>query len=751
MTEIAKKPSIFIENQFPAIYREEARELITIVEAYYEFLETQTNQSIYNVRNMFECRDIDTTLLNMLIFYRNKYLKGLPFDQTNIRFIVKNVMELYRRKGSKEGIELFFKMFYDEEVEIYYPSYEMLKPSTSSWKVGKYLQLYPVDDVTIFSDIVNKKIYGSVSNTYAFVDKVYFVKVNKSLLPVIFISNAKGTFAGGDVIFTIEPIRKEYGRVYGSLERLGSVGTFEATQDNQVGDIVTITSETGRGATARVSSVAENLSGEIQFTLQNGEYGYTVDGTTILLSNQSIFLDNTNLDFIVYERVAQDVGANTHFATVVGQDKQSVGLLLDDDQEAFVEGEFYTIQREENITKDSLFVLSVNSTASASVGSIRDTEEIEIIVDLIEDFADVPLNSVNFSTVPPAQAAMTGGSANITTPLNSAFVPQNLSVGYIDTLSGIDPGQNYENNVFVLARENFLSKFNYKDQIISYSTNVSNINLLVGDIILQNKEVLTFAGQTIQRMVKGKVVARQGNTIQAKQLSFEPFIKENTFYKQGTTTEIEIVSLSRTNASLPLGLNAEITGSSVFLPGKILSVDVIDSGIGYEHNDIADMNNTTKSARYKELLDNAIKNGDDQNNIDAYQSNYDTSLIEISAQGIIKARSEGKTEGSWQTYTSHLNTEDGKVLQDSFYYQDYSYEISSSLNEEIYLESLKDIAHPVGTKMFSTFSNLSRINNSIEIYSTLSEITITEYILSNESETSVITSEDGSQYIVSTI
>lgn len=751
MNVIAKTPSIFIEKQFPSIYREEASELITLVEAYYEFLETQTNQSIYNVRRMFEYRDIDSTLVNMLIFYRNKFLKGLPFDQDNIRFIVKNVMELYRRKGSKEGIELFFKMFFDEEIELFYPSYSMLKPSSSSWKVGRYLQLNPVEDVTVFSDIVNKKIYGSVSTAEAFVDRIYFIKANQSLLPVIFISSIKGQFIGSDVIFTTSPIRKEYGRVYGSLETLNSIETFDGTKDNKVGDILNVSGDGAKGGIARVTDVAEELSGEILFEVVNGEYGYTQEGTSIIISNQSIFIDNEELEFFPYERISQLNMAETYYATIIGQDKQSIGILLDDETKPFSLGNFNTIDRENNITKESLFVLETNSSAFASVGDVVETEEINIIVDLISDFLDVPLNSSNFSTIPPALAAMSGGVANLTTPLNVAFVPQTFNAGKISTLSNVSPGLDYTNNVFILARENILSKFDLKNQVIVYNTTNTNVNLLVGDIVLQDKTIVDFFGESVSVQAKGKIVERQGNVIYIKPLSFQSFIKNNSFYKQDTTIDIEIIALSRDDNSLPYGFNAEITGKSVFLPGKILSADVIDSGIGYIHNATASMNNVTKTERYKKLLDDAISSNENQTIIDQYQVQYDNSLTENSAQGIIQSRGQGKTDGKWETFTSHLNSEYGKVLQDSLYYQDFSYEVSSSLSPDLYLQSLLDVAHPVGMSLFSAFAKLDSINNVIDIYTTIENYTITESVLVSENDQNIIVADDGSQYLVSTI
>ncbi len=90
-----------VERQFPGIYREEARALVSLVEEYYKFVETQTDQSVYVTRRMPQYIDIERTAQSMLIFYQNKFLSGLPMNEANVRNIVKNILDLYRRKGTE--------------------------------------------------------------------------------------------------------------------------------------------------------------------------------------------------------------------------------------------------------------------------------------------------------------------------------------------------------------------------------------------------------------------------------------------------------------------------------------------------------------------------------------------------------------------------------------------------------------------------------------------------------------------------
>ena len=108
---VGKNPGLFIENHFPAIYRENGAELVQLTKDYYKWLETDVKQSVYNSRRMFEYRDVSTTLNKLLEYYQKKFLADLPYNEATIAFVVKNILDLYQRKGTSDGIELFFRLF----------------------------------------------------------------------------------------------------------------------------------------------------------------------------------------------------------------------------------------------------------------------------------------------------------------------------------------------------------------------------------------------------------------------------------------------------------------------------------------------------------------------------------------------------------------------------------------------------------------------------------------------------------------
>jgi hypothetical protein len=612
----SKVISPFIENQFPGIYREQGRELIELVKSYYRFLEKSDNQAIYNARRIYEYRNIDSTLESMLIFFKNKFLNGLFFDK-DTQFIVKNIMDLYRRKGSKEGIELFFQMFFESEVEIYYPSEDIFKPSQSKWLVGNFLQLFPVTDITIFGDMTNRKIFGDKTNAEAFVDTIYFLNIDQSIIPIIFISGLKGKFAGFDNIYSNDPI-KVYGTIYGSLDSVNveqeNISTF--TSGNKIGDFVSImSSEGGFNGKGRITSVTEQLSGEISFRVEDAGYGYTLSSNTnlisdteIIISEQLLFITDMNRDlFVLEERIRQ---TNSHgvevVGIVIGQNNESVGVFIDKtavgydpDTYIFETGyDIQTVDRDTNITRSVLFSSVFNESSTFQVGTLKNTETVTIITDLIEDFLSVNLDELNYSTANTATAQMSGTiinsiEPNLSTPLNEAFVPSEFEIGEINTIVGINPGFGYENDVFVLMRETLFKRFGLKNQILRI--NPIGISIFEGDTILQEKDILDFEGNPVTQLVKGLVVKIEGNDIYVKQLTFESFDLEFPIYKSTSPSiEIDILAQSRDITSRQLGLNAIVRGAAEFSAGKIKEIDVIDSGFGYREGESIYFINTDK-------------------------------------------------------------------------------------------------------------------------------------------------------------
>lgn len=780
---IEKSISYQIEKQFPAIFREDGSEIVQLIKNYYKFLEEDNRQSVYNNRRIFEYRDVDTTLESMILFFKNKYMKDLPLDDPNIRFIVKNILDLYRRKGSNEGIELFFRMFYDSEVEIYYPARDMFKPSESIWKTGQYIQLYPVVSTEVFKDIINKQIFSSITNATAFVDNIYFITINQSTIPLIFLSAVKGQFRAFETIYSLNP-NVEYGRMYGSMRAVNIPVGGKLRGDNLIGDIVKITSENGYGGKGRITKISENLTGEIEYTIPDSGYGYTVTNTLtntvgdtdVTVSDQSLFIENTNNAFKLEERIRQINSAGVEvFGSVIGQTRISVGVSLDmtlpqsssidyyfesSIQNGFI-GIIDTLDREVNISKEVLFASEfkkpgLGTSSRADIGTISNTEDIIIITDIIGDVVNVNLSSLNYSAVPPALVPLSGTTVNgvipnINTTLNDAFVPQKFTIGELETLGNINPGLDYKNDIFVLAKENLLSKFNYTNQILKIQP-VQGVIISEGDLITQTRNIQDFYGVVAESTTKGEVVRVVGNNIYVKQKTFEPFVITESIFKAGSNIPVTVLSRSRDKSTRPLGLNAFIDGTASFTQGRIDALEILDSGFGYESGKPIQIFNESKVERARlQLTSELAKLTPNTEIVDSLQLLIPELTSTPEAIGIAIVSSQGITEGRWTSFESHINQE--KVLQDSDFYQDYSYQLIVDVEPNKYEDVYRSIMHPAGIKLFTTFGQASFINIDIDfVASEIISFAQTDFAMTSENDSEFIVSEESdSLYLVTRI
>ena len=302
-----------ISQQFPAIYQEDGDFLVSFVQSYYEYLDGK------NDRNLPKLRDIDTTLSTFLIYYKKKFLADLPIDtKLDVRYIIKHIQDVYRRKGTQESLELLFRMFFDEDIEVFYPSTSILRPSDSIWGGDAYLEMRPVFTVDEYPVEKGMRIRGDSSLATAFVDEVIFVNFSGALIPIVYLSNIAGTFNSDDGIMIVttdadgsESVNNVGRLISGSIDSI-NVTTSGATRlpDQEIGDNVKIVSRsTGSGVEGegRVTAISDTTTGVIDFTIIDGGFGYVDPSTTTLTVKNDIGVSN---QVMVLSGEAKDIQRN---------------------------------------------------------------------------------------------------------------------------------------------------------------------------------------------------------------------------------------------------------------------------------------------------------------------------------------------------------------------------------------------------------------------------------------------------------
>lgn len=297
---------------FPSFYKEEGPSFIAFVKAYYEWLE-QSGNVTSQARNLLNYRDIDNTVDDYIIYFKEKYLKNIQFDTaSNKKLLVKNSYDLYRSKGTELSIDLFFKLVYGISSEVYYPGDDIFRVSDGDWYRPRYLEVTATDRSI---DYVGKQITGVTSGATAFVEKFIKRRIKNGIVSILYISNINGEFINSESLMTTQ-LYSDSPLVIGSLNKVEIV---TGSKLFKVGDIVSFTSEKGDSGLARVEAVS-NQSGVVDFIFYDGGFGYTTNAQSIVsdkvLSLSNIITSNSRY-FSLFENFTQPL-ANVVFDTATG-------------------------------------------------------------------------------------------------------------------------------------------------------------------------------------------------------------------------------------------------------------------------------------------------------------------------------------------------------------------------------------------------------------------------------------------------
>ena len=123
-----------LEDLIPVQLRESSETLISLLSDYYNYLNQQDQASDIFNRIVSE-QDIDSTSLDYLDRLQNEIAKTVPESRTLDKVsLYKRIVKYYSIRGSEESVLVFFRLFFDELVEVLYPKDFLLKPSDGDWK-----------------------------------------------------------------------------------------------------------------------------------------------------------------------------------------------------------------------------------------------------------------------------------------------------------------------------------------------------------------------------------------------------------------------------------------------------------------------------------------------------------------------------------------------------------------------------------------------------------------------------------------
>jgi hypothetical protein len=720
---IEKFVSNFIASQFPQFYREDGENFILFMKAYYEWMESSGNP-VYQARRLYDYRDIDNTLEDFLEYFQKKYLYGIPFRViANKRFLLKHILDVYRSKGTIQCYRLLFKLLYNEDIEIYLPGRDVLRASDGTWNAPKYLE---ISDNDISPSYIGKTIVGTSSGTTAIVENYIEESYNTSKINILYISNI-----------------------------LPRGGQFF------VGEKIT---ESGLQFDTEAVTAAPTILGSLdKINVINGGQGYTL-GDVIKL----VYRDVSNGDVISYG--TDGILKVTKLSTGLG----SLDIEIEEGGFGFTS----------NATT-FLYKTSANGQgASFDIGSIIDTQSIQYNTDLICDYMSANIDSATYNF--PAYA-----SANQLSTLQECFSYSNQIFGSIFSLTNVETGNNYDTGADVFVRSTQLSSalpgssisyntgsntvtgdsnaiFNYifaNDDVIGLKANSSlnsSLELAVIKQVTNSSHIVLYGPPSLNSTASAQYFAAPtilpsqyapyetpmvttdgsingenetitagpniGNNIVSEAVA----ISSGKGYVEGEIVKAYLHSSISNNISVISGGNNYTNGELVYFvggePGAIANAYITTNGNGT----VVSATVTSGGSGYRSipnLIINTANGSGAALTVTLQEFNTSSSITGKVVKGGI-----GRSRGFWSTTRGFLNSD--KYIQDSYYYQDYSYEIRVAKTLSDYKDIIYNTFHSSGAELFGKYLKILQTSTNTQIVEESSNTftTYTFYLLASETD-----------------
>jgi hypothetical protein len=680
----------FIQQQFPEFYRDEGPNFVAFVKAYFEWMESE-GQAIQVTRTLTDNLHIDTTADEFIKYFKNKYMFTLPDVVTaDKRLLTKHILDMFRSKGSSRSYELLFRILFNEDISVYLPGQDVLKASDNAWIVPQYIE---VTDSPYLAALVGRQIYNSSRDASAVVENYSTKVVSNKLLNVLTLSSIRGSFKYGQKILCDDLYFNEFG------------ATISASVYADL-------------------SVADQSAWSLAFT--------PASGPLILGSLSSIGIINGGANFKVGEFLKIDGYGSGGVARVVAtrdENGKVTFTLLDG-------GSGFSMNAAVSVTGGG------GSGATFRVGGLIDTEIFQIDTDIISDYYNTQLDidASGFYLRITGTSGVFGSGHTIKSTTTTDVLPLDVTLLVANNLAN---GENLSNtSLGISALTVTRSDGSY---IKVRGADITNANLVNGTVLISNT---THSVVQVNSMIpiehasgNGVAFSVNSTTIGVNMISgfYVPGsqITDLTSGATATVTSVDrltnwnfpAVNLSGLdNLDTPIGQSLTIFDIEV---GTIAFLSQVDPGIGY-------LTDPTVSVLEPSIYDlriqdrtgykgfNAIVNAHAGvasgvvTAVDIYDSGFgyerdrNVALESTNTQnqtvvtGTTVVDRHGHGQGYFKNRSGFLS--DTQHIQDSNYYQTFSYDILASRLKDTYEKFVRDMVHPSGVALFGTFA----INSKVE-------------------------------------
>jgi len=251
---------------------------------------------VENIQQLLNYTDPDHTISDFLSQMKEEFLNTIPTDTdeaVDTRKLIKNIKSLYRAKGTEKAHKAFFSILFNENAEVYRPTDDMLRVSDGTWSVDTFIRCTqtaaqafndPIELVGQTIEQANNPADDAVGFASAIVENV--LKFQEGTTQIIEIAvnleTVVGTFTSGAIVSGVSNSDDDI-----QVAVTVSQGLATATITNEgstltVGDEATLTGGSGSGGRVQVLDISG--AGVSEVIVDTSGTGYE-EGDTLTFSS----------------------------------------------------------------------------------------------------------------------------------------------------------------------------------------------------------------------------------------------------------------------------------------------------------------------------------------------------------------------------------------------------------------------------------------------------------------------------------
>ena len=624
---------------------------------------------VQNIQQLLEYANVDNTIFDFLDKFRDSFLEGIPNTLANglsKRKLIKNIKDLYSAKGTEKGHKLFFRMLFDDEAELFYPRDNMLRVSESTWSENSFMRVIE-NTGSNFTELENQTITGQSSGASILIEKVTkFTESGTQFAQLqVSLDSLSGTFTIGETVNGASSISDV--SMSGTVQELLTGATITSGgQYYEINDTVSVSGGNGQGQLI----VKDIGSGSIdEIVIDDVGSGYVV-GDSVVFNNSGTNGGGASAEVEIGGAIALE-------------NKTSPDLIETEEREQIVVHHSVSFDLEDATNNNAYITLNTEADDNDNI--------------ILEDNSGLLLSELSAVDYARQQSQPTDLSGEII--LESDVIDFSEDAFSFDsTGTTFDVGLGNDSS-FKLIQE----QFEILDLRLEQTVGTTD-NILYEDNTLIQLEPNTLTSGERGSIRKIKVLQKGGGYNSLPTLTVSSSSGSNAAIISKSTSGVGAITQFAVQ-----NFGSEYTSSDTITLRKNVLVKDISDTYNTDEN-IDEFTGQIKSIdTSQQIIELSGTNVPEKGDTITGSSSTASSTVEQceSATATVLTGAVGTSVADFQNASGKLS-EDSMRIQDSYYYQDYSYVVKIGNSIADWRDSIKKATHPAGFQVFGqvTFSSL---------------------------------------------